>query len=197
MSGVAIFLGLLLAGAVIAFLAWPWRAEPVADSQGETVDDRYEAVLTALRDLDFDHTLGKVAQEDYEPLRQELVAQAADLLAQRDQVGLEAQPPASVTGEGSVCPACGRIALPGDEYCSGCGTELAPARPRCPQCGRTVIPGDLFCRDCGAGLALAPAECPQCGQAIIAGDLYCRNCGAGLALAVPQRSLESRMEVPA
>jgi uncharacterized OB-fold protein len=195
MNGVALVLGLLVAGAVIVFLAWPWRAPPSSDSQGETVDDRYEAVLTALRDLDFDQALGKVAAEDYGPLRQDLLTEAAGLVAQRDEEA-EAGFETPAGGEGA-CPACGRIALPDDEYCRGCGAELAPARPRCPRCGRMVVPGDLYCRDCGTGLTLTRLECPQCGQTVVAGDLYCRDCGAELALVLPPRRLDGRLEVAA
>ena len=161
MDGFAVVLGLLIAGAVIAFVTWPWRMQraglqpdhsletPLArDAQDEALDERYEAVLTALRDLDFDHAVGKVAKEDYAPLRQTLLAKAAGVMTQLDErdavepdieACLEAEILAlrqtrhaahdqdelalSPADEG-VCPACGRMPRPGDLYCSGCGTEL-------------------------------------------------------------------------
>ncbi len=148
MNGIALGLGLLLVGAVIANLAWPWWAQPSKDNQGETVDDRYEAVLTALRDLDFDDALGKVTKEDYGPLRQDLLLQAAKFMAQLDeQAG--ADPEAQLL---DPCRACGRIALSDDQFCAGCGTELSPAHSECPQCGQMVNPGELYCRECGAEL---------------------------------------------
>ncbi len=98
MDGFAVVLGLLIAGAVIAFLTWPWRMQraglqpdhspetPLAwDAQDEALDDQYEAVLTALRDLDFDHAVGKVAEEDYAPLRQALLVKAAGVMTQLDE----------------------------------------------------------------------------------------------------------------
>ncbi len=154
MNGIAIFLGLLGAGAVIVFLAWPWWARPSRDSQKVTVDDRYEAVLTALRDLDFDHALGKVAEEDYGPLRQDLLVEAAGIMAQLDEQA-EADLEAQIL---APCQACGRTAQSDDLYCAGCGIELSPAPPECAQCGREASHGELYCRDCGAELVSSQAR---------------------------------------
>lgn len=190
MDGVAIGLGLLLAGAVMVFVARPWWAQrgdlehglasrdgSVEDVHGEMLADRREAVLTALRDLDFDHAVGKVAKEDYEPLRQALLAEAAGVVAQLDdewarvEADLDARIEAQVLAmrqtlraersrrvsaaspaNNPVCPICGQTSRPGDLYCAGCGTRL---NAECPQCGRVVRPTDLFCAGCGTKLALA------------------------------------------
>lgn len=154
MNGIAIGLGLLGVVATIVFLAWPWWGQPSKDNQGETVDDRYEAVLTALRDLDFDHALGKVTKEDYGPLRQDLLLQAAGIMAQLDeQTGADLELQIL-----DPCRACGRIALSDDQFCAGCGIELSPAHSECPQCRRMASPGDLYCRKCGAELVPSPAR---------------------------------------
>lgn len=186
MDGFAVVLGLLIAGAVIAFLTWPWRMQhtglqpghspetpPAWDAQDEALDDQYEAVLTALRDLDFDHAVGKVAKEDYAPLRQTLLAKAAEVMTQLDERGaaeadIEARLEAEVLAlrqtrhatrdqdelalspaDEGTCPACGRMPRPGDLYCADCGTRLSLA---CPECGRNVDPTDLFCAGCGTEL---------------------------------------------
>ncbi|UCC61979.1 MAG: zinc ribbon domain-containing protein [Anaerolineae bacterium] len=167
MDGLAVGLGLLIAGAVIAFLAWPWRRQggaklPTQDVHGETLNDRYEAMLTALRDLDFDHAVGKVAEDDYASLRGPLLVQAADLMAQLDtQNTAEADLDARLDGEilalrlarhaeeDRVCPVCGRIPSPGDLFCAICGTRL---KAECPDCGRSIDPTDRFCAACGAEL---------------------------------------------
>jgi len=181
MNEAAIGLGLLVAGAVVVFVAWPWwtrrkglesefgaRTRP----QGETLAERYEAALTALRDLDFDRTIGKVTEEDYGPLRQTLLAESAAIMTQLDderaatEADLEALIEAEVLvarqtlgaesrgGEPAndgVCPACGRAFRPGDRYCAGCGAQL---NALCSECGRAVHPDDRFCTSCGAELAL-------------------------------------------
>ncbi len=176
MDGVAIGLGLLVAGAVGAFVAWPWWARRRAfqpetgsrvRSRDEALGERHEAVLTALRDLDFDHTVGKVAEEDYGPLRHALLAEAADIVTRLDeeqaaaQAGIEARIEAEVLAirqelnaepSSNTCPSCGRPARPGDVYCASCGAQL---NATCSTCGRGVRPADLFCTGCGAELALA------------------------------------------
>src|SRR5574341_2510077 len=179
MDVAAIGVGLLVAGAVAVFVAWPWRARPVTHqpesdlavslrgSGGETLVKRREAVLAALRDLDFDHGVGKVAEEDYAPLRRALLAEAAGVMSQLDEeqakaeADLDARIEAEVLGvrqtlraerEDDICPACGRRSRSGDAYCAGCGTQLNAA---CAGCGRAVRSTDLFCTACGAELALA------------------------------------------
>jgi ribosomal protein L32 len=182
MDGVAIGLGLLVAGAVVVFVVWPWwtrRGAPQPESGdrvrsgGETLAERHEAVLTALRDLDFDHAVGKVAEEDYEPLRQALLVGAGDVIAQLDEEQAKAEADLDARIEAEVlairqtrraeedatapasynaCPACGRVDRPGDVYCADCGAQLNAS---CSVCGRTAGPTDLFCVACGTELAVA------------------------------------------
>ena len=186
MDGFAVVLGLLIAGAVIAFLTWPWWMQraglqpdhsletPLAwDAQDEALDARYEAVLTALRDLDFDHAVGKVAEEDYAPLRQALLVKAAGVMTQLDErdaaeADVEARLEAEILAlrqtrhaardqdalvlspvSDGACPICKRASRPGDLYCAGCGTKLSLA---CSECGRPLDPTDRFCAGCGTEL---------------------------------------------
>ncbi len=101
MNGVAIGLGLFVTLAVVAYTAWPWlaRRRDLAESgaqvqlaqstQGEKLAEQREELLTALRDLEFDYTVGKVLEEDYGPLRQSLLAKVADIMVQLDEVQAE------------------------------------------------------------------------------------------------------------
>jgi hypothetical protein len=141
---------LLVAGAVIVFVGWPWWAarknfqaelrpenRPLRNAQDETLANRHEAVLNALRDLDFDHAVGKVTAEDCGLLRQTLLVEAANIIAQLDSKRAAAEteldtyievdrsavhPPQPVSNDS--CPACGRVARPGAFYCTACGTRL-------------------------------------------------------------------------
>jgi hypothetical protein len=119
---------------------------------------RPEPILIALRDLDFDHQTGKVAQADYARARAELLARAAQAMAKNPDSSLEgvleervkeirrrldqAEPPAS-------CAQCGDRLLPGDRFCSRCGN---PQTNSCPSCGKTVGAEDRFCVECGRQL---------------------------------------------
>jgi hypothetical protein len=86
MDVLAVALGALLAVAAVAFVARPFLAEPdVADdrlagltsAEQERLEllERRDRALGALKELEFDHRTGKIADSDYEasvgPLRRE------------------------------------------------------------------------------------------------------------------------------
>lgn len=179
----AIGLGLLLIGALVLYITRPWWGQK-DDTQSEkellqsepnhSLVEQQEALLRTLRDLDFDYTVGKVTEEDYHPLRQTLLAEAAAIMSQLDneqaaEVDLDTQIESAILArrqepqrQASVpatptdrhCPICSRAARPGDLYCTGCGTRLSTA---CPTCGNAVQLTDRFCAECGIELALALA----------------------------------------
>jgi len=86
---VAIVLGIVVAAGAVLLVAWPFLREPVTDddrldapSAGEAhrlelLDER-DRVLSALKELEFDHRTGKIGDEDYRsqigPLRRSAAA---------------------------------------------------------------------------------------------------------------------------
>lgn len=183
MDWIAIGMGLVTTGTLLVYITRPWWAHrwnaqtQTASTPATSLADQREAILAALRDLDFDHEVGKVTEEDYTSLRQTLLAEAAAVMTQIEQEQVTAQTDLddhieaeilaarqnlnggeqvtySPAEANRVCPTCGRAPLPGDVYCRGCGTHLAPA---CPECGQTVALTDRFCVSCGFELALAMA----------------------------------------
>jgi hypothetical protein len=87
-----------------------------------------EAVLAALRDLDFDFKTGKISDEDYQPLRTQLLIQAAQHmeLDKKDDEQLEAliQSRRKLQSKQASCPSCGKKIVVGDSFCSSCGARL-------------------------------------------------------------------------
>jgi hypothetical protein len=91
MELVAVVLAAVLAIACVAFVARPFLAEPEAgdDSLGgltpaeqerlQLVEQRDRA-LAALKELEFDHRTGKIADADYEELVRPLRREAAEAL---------------------------------------------------------------------------------------------------------------------
>lgn len=146
LNEIALGLGVLVVGVVAASLAWPWLAQPGEDKRERREEpalaERRETVLSALRDLDFDHAVGKVADEDYGPLRQALVIEAAALLSREDEAAAAIR----------TCAVCGRRAQAGDLFCPACGADLDRAPAACPSCGGAVWAEDLYCRGCGRRL---------------------------------------------
>ena len=86
METVAVLLAVLLAVAAVAFVARPFLAEPEpeddrigsltpAEQERLRLLERRDRALGALKELEFDHRTGKIADADYEasvgPLRRE------------------------------------------------------------------------------------------------------------------------------
>lgn len=134
-----IFVLAFLAVSVPVVAAPLWRAqtvasEPPGDSQ-TTSATSYGSTLLALRDLEFDHQLGVVNDDDYGQLHEQLVAEAAVALDGRPQAereeaaaAIEAairarreRHPANVI---RFCPQCGNRVDAGDHFCTGCGNPL-------------------------------------------------------------------------
>lgn len=119
MTAVYLF-GAILAILIVAVVAAPFverrgqRVRP--EGGGPTSEDRREAALDALRELEFEFQTGKLTREDYLPLRAKYAAEA---IAARDELGEGAD-----TGPGR-CPTCGAERRGEAKFCSRCGTRLA------------------------------------------------------------------------
>ncbi len=132
------------------------------EARNETLEDLLEqrlSVYMQIKELDFDHRLGKVSGEDYpaqrEALRQRALAilQRAEVLENRavnpldDEVEREIQErlarqePAS---GGPVAEALAAAAGGGPRACEGCGEPASGGRRRdrfCPGCGLPLSQG--------------------------------------------------------
>jgi hypothetical protein len=172
-----ILLSLLLAFLALLAVAYPILArsrgsEPAVVPAEETLAEllvQRDGVFQALRELRFDHEVGKITDEDFVAFDGSLKQTAANSLRALDEwearADLELEPEieravaeraALKTAGGVVCPKCGLTAGAEDRFCGRCGAALpedAPAVPACPNCGRPYEPGDRFCAGCGQTLA--------------------------------------------
>jgi hypothetical protein len=164
---------------IITHLSEPSRAETSAaepSTATETLDEllaQRDAAFQALRDLHFDHQVGKVTEEDMVAFEANLKMTAADALRRLDEweaqtdnnLDLEIELAVAARRDalqtpGQVCPSCGQLTAAGDAFCAACGQPLAAAAPiaaapaacACPRCGRAYEPGDRFCAGCGQTL---------------------------------------------
>ncbi len=167
-------IGAILIGIAMMVLAIPFVINPFlngklfeqADVVGEEVispKDRHTSLLLALRDLEFDHQIGKIAEEDYIGLREAMLAQAAIALEaqEKEDAELDAQLEQAIRlrrekkSTSRVCSRCGLNLEPTDRFCRACGmTAEAP----CPKCGGKLQPNDLFCMSCGSPLAIVNTQ---------------------------------------
>jgi hypothetical protein len=90
---------LLIAVAVAAFVFLPlFRSQgevsraSARDTKRRQLIEHRERVLDAIRELDFDHRMGKLEDGDYHPARKRLEAEALDVLHQLDQGNGRAEP---------------------------------------------------------------------------------------------------------
>lgn len=129
MDAGAVLIGVALLVISIPFVAEPFWSKIEPDSYPETFSstgDR-QAVLSALRDLDFDYRVGKVNDVDYSILRARLLMQAAALVQESEAI--EAEMAALIrarrkaTCKSETCWKCGAKVNLGDRFCSTCGAK--------------------------------------------------------------------------
>jgi rubrerythrin len=106
-----------------------------------------ERILTALQELDFDFTLGKIPAEDYPEQRQNLLQKGAEVLRQLDEI--KALPSQHAAKEASSF-------IKEDEIEAMLAARRKEKKSKstgfCPQCGKPVLATDRFCPACGKGL---------------------------------------------
>ena len=134
-----------------------------------------DRILNALQELEFDHVLGKIPDEDYPTQRTALVQRGADLLRKLDQMqapGNEAGNEVdrveeviarrradagrtAVVGEAISAPAL--VAVVDDDLEAVLAQRRRQRQEKsagfCPQCGGPVQKSDRFCPKCGTTLA--------------------------------------------
>lgn len=169
MTVIVVVGALLLLGIAITAVAWPLTQERRGQGKAELAMDalpeadplvdlyaQRDSIYQAIRELRFDHQVGKVSDTDYKAFDGNLRANAAAVLKQIDvlkkaesdsalDASLEGEIAAlrQVNGSGPVRP----VPQP----------ALAPAGTAvlnfCPQCGQRLQAADRFCGKCGAALA--------------------------------------------
>ena len=167
-------LGSLFLGLALLLLVALVVVRPLLDSRhphtrqpgpAEALLAQREQILVQLRDLDFDHTLGKLGEDDYAAQRAQLVAQGVEALKQLDALGLSLPAASAAPASGDEIEAAiarRRHAGPTSAAAPAVSavTPAAPAPVVCANCGRKATPGDQFCASCGQPLPTAgnPAQ---------------------------------------
>lgn len=143
-----------------------------------------DRILNALQELDFDHALGKIPEEDYPQQRNVLLQRGATILRELDNLAVEKEPEAA---EARLEAA---VAARRADMAKTSGRELEPAAVT-PN-GHGVIvehkPSGLQSADDDLEVILAQRKrmrqdkavgfCSQCGSPIQKSDLFCPKCGS-------------------
>lgn len=175
-----ILLALALIGAVLFVVLQPFL-EPQKKNQSrstQAADElaaEREGILNTVRDLDFDHSTGKLTDEEHAAQRAQLIARGAEVLKQLEALSVPVEDEGaddeaaiehaiaarrktasvSTNRTARVCPACHAEATADDRFCASCGTVLTRA---CPQCSATVGVNDRFCGQCGTPMLAEVAQ---------------------------------------
>lgn len=124
-----------------------------------------DRVINALQELDFDHNLGKIPDEDYPPQRAELLQKGAEVLRKLDAF----QPSASlrqdaksrleeaVAARRADAAEAVRAEVTDDDLESMIAARRKDRKEKsagfCPRCGQPVLVVDRFCPSCGKSLS--------------------------------------------
>ena len=186
-----IILAIVMSVGALLIVAYPiiarnHNADPAVSSAQEELDEllaQRDAAFQALRELNFDHRVGKVSDEDFVVFEANLREVAAASLKALDDWEAKADLSLDRVLERSIDAR--RVALLGSER-------------SCPGCGRPAFADDKFCAACGSALPLeapepilavaAPDLCPKCDRPFAANDRFCGNCGAQLPEAARVRA---------
>lgn len=157
-----VFGAILVAAAVVLWVLHPivtGTAAPFGreDEEPTEAESRKRVSLLALRDVEYDHATGKLDDEDYHALREELTAEAFVAL----EATAVAAPPEGVDIDADELEreiAEYRRTLRADA--AGSGTREVPGarspeetdEVRCPACGSSSPAGSLYCGECGGRL---------------------------------------------
>jgi ribosomal protein L40E len=89
--------------------------------------ERKTAVYNNLKDLDFDYSIGKIAEQDYLRIRSEFKQEAAQILTQMDELDHWVEKELTereIHSPKIICSSCNGI-LPQDaKYCPQCGVKI-------------------------------------------------------------------------
>jgi hypothetical protein len=156
----SLLLALALLLLVAAFIARPVveqtasrTADEAASAAGDLITQR-EAILIELRELDFDHAIGKISDDDHAAQRARLVARGAELLRLLDKLPADEAPGPAGDLDAEIERLVSARRKP--QAPAAARRQLA-ASARCPSCRRPTALDDKFCPHCGAKLAVAEA----------------------------------------
>ena len=121
----------------------PTRIETVGGRTRAALDREKTLVLRAIKELEFDHAMGKVSEDDFAAMGGKLRSRARELLKQLDVDGMTYRD----LIERELLERLGLIGLESP------GLQGAPERrPVCDSCGTSNEEDAQFCKSCGAGL---------------------------------------------
>ena len=113
--------------------------ELLAETELDRLLDRKAVIYRNLKDLDFEHEMGRLSDADFNRLDADYKNDAAILIQKLDQLGASEDLDEEIEKE---------IAARKAKLFASASAPSKEA-PHCPSCGAALIPGKKFCADCG------------------------------------------------
>ena len=177
---------LLLSLAALAYVVWPLLKSgpaPVMVENDRLTDllGRKDAVMTAIKELEFDYRVGKLSAEDYQIYDQRLRRQAIALIQQIEQIvpessGLDIEMEAEIarrrkTQEAKASPPASN------------GSGIDPIEAEIARRRKVVQPVPVLVAQpipvaAGVGVQAGSRFCTNCGNMLDPQHKFCANCGA-------------------
>jgi hypothetical protein len=195
----------LAGGALFATIAFFWASlrtlggdAPLAEGFDQMARRRIEAsdgaserkrtALRALKDLEFEHSIGKIDDADYAEISSRYREQAksilreieTDILPFRDRAEALAR---TYLAKRGVTPEAVSAPAPTNPEREAIG---ASPRRECTDCKASNEPDAIFCKGCGA--RLAQKGCPACATVNEEDASFCKKCGGSLASSRPEKA---------
>jgi len=188
----SILLSLALIALVILFLARPWLRpgqKPATITHFEELANHKESLLAQIKQLDFDHEIGVIPDEEHQRLRLRLVTETAAVMQQLDAL----PQPAKTRPAPARTPAKGKAKV---QPTAPAKTKVQPAAKG--KAKPAVTPAAVSAdSDLDAAIEAAVAKlrqakdsslqnpavngtiltCPQCNREVKADDRFCAGCG--------------------
>lgn len=167
MTSGAVFLILALALLVGVYVAQPFlvrsrrKVASVEEHEVSSLMAERDRLITALQELDFDFTLGKIPAEDYPAMRVLLLQKGADILRKLDALSpqsahasdAESRMEAAIAARRADAAVAKSAPASDDDLESLIAARRSARKERtngfCPKCGKPILKSDKFCPHCG------------------------------------------------
>jgi zinc-ribbon domain len=137
------------------------------EHQVSTLMAERDRLLDAIQELDFDHVLGKIPEEDYPTQRASLLQRGANVLRELD--GITPEPAAEKVEdrlEAAISARKATIAAPAGQRRVRVGTDDAFEQMIANRRRERNEKSAGFCPNCGGPLQKSDRFCPKCGTEI-------------------------------
>lgn len=188
MEWIVLLVALLLSLGALAYVVWPLLKQGqtrvlVEDDRLADLLGRKDAVLTAIKDLEFDYRVGKLDEEDYRRYDARLRRQAIGLMQQIEQIApesahLDAGLEAEIAHRRKVHDAA---PISGVALSDSLEREIAARRKAQAKPVATPAAAAGNGKSSGAQAGASRRFCTNCGHALEAQHKFCANCGTPVA----------------